>query len=157
MNQRNWKTYFFWIILSEAAGMIAGALSRDGMLAFLQSGAQSPLSPPPVVFPLVWTALYVLMGIGMAQVQLYGDGNTGRARNLFLIQLGVNFLWPLIFFNAQAYGFALLWLLLLLILALATTLEFRQQYPQAGLLQIPYLLWLCFAAVLNFSVFLRSN
>ena len=109
--------------------MIAGALSRDEMLAFLQSGAQSPLSPPPVVFPLVWTALYVLMGIGMAQVQLYGDGNTGRARNLFLIQLGVNFLWPLIFFNAQAYGFALLWLLLLLILVLATTLEFRQQYP----------------------------
>lgn len=136
--------------------MLAGALSRDGMLAFLQSGAQSPLSPP-VVFPLVWTALYALMGIGMAQVKLYGGGKTGRAQNLFLIQLGVNFLWPLIFFNAQAYGLALLWLLLLLGLVLAMTLEFRRQYPQAGLLQIPYLLWLCFAAVLNFSVFLRGN
>ena len=149
--------YFFWIILSEAAGMLAGALSRDGMLAFLQSGAQSRLSPPPVVFPMVWTALYALMGIGMAQVKLYGGGKTGRAQNLFLIQLGVNFLWPLIFFNVQAYGLALLWLLLLLGLVLAMALEFRRQYPQAGLLQIPYLLWLCFAAVLNFSVFLRGN
>lgn len=157
MNQRNWKTYFFWVILSEAVGMIAGAISRDGMLAFLQSGVQSPLSPPPVVFPLVWTVLYALMGIGMAQVRLYGRGRTDKARNLFLIQLGVNFMWPLIFFNAQAYGFALLWLLLLLVLALTMTLEFRQQHPQAGLLQIPYLLWLCFAAVLNFSVFLLNN
>lgn len=137
--------------------MIAGALSRDGMLAFLQSGAQSPLSPPPVVFPIAWTALYALMGIGIAQVKLYGSGKTGRAQNLFLIQLGVNFLWPLIFFNAQAYGLALLWLFLLLGLVLAMTLEFRRQYPRAGLLQIPYLLWLCFAAVLNFSVFLRGN
>ena len=59
--------------------------------------------------------------------------------------------------NRFSIHFSYPWLLLLLILVLATTLEFRQQYPQAGLLQIPYLLWLCFAAVLNFSVFLRSN
>ena len=133
--------------------MLSGALSREGMLSFLDSAAQSPLSPPPILFPFVWTALYALMGIGMPQVARYGKrGEISKARRLFLAQLAVNFLWPLIFFNARAYGFALLWLLLLWMLVLAMALEFGEQYRSAGLLQIPYLLWLTFAAYLNFTV-----
>lgn len=153
LNRKGWKTYFFWILLSEAVGMLSGALSREGMLSFLDSTAQSPVSPPPILFPFVWTALYALMGIGMAQAVRYGKhSEIGKAGKLFLIQLAVNFLWPLIFFNAQAYGFALLWLLLLWMLVLAMALEFGEQYCSAGLLQIPYLLWLTFAAYLNFTV-----
>ena len=153
LNRKGWKTYFFWILLSEAVGMLSGALSRDGMLSFLDSAAQSPLSPPPILFPFVWTALYALMGVGMAQVARYGKrSEISKAQRLFLTQLAVNFLWPLIFFNAQAYGFALLWLLLLWMLVLAMALEFGEQYRSAGLLQIPYLLWLTFAAYLNFTV-----
>ncbi len=133
--------------------MLSGALSRDGMLSFLDSAAQSPLSPPPILFPFVWTPLYALMGIGMAQVARYGKrSEIGKARRLLLTQRAVNFLWPLIFFNARAYGFALLWLLLLWMLVLAMALEFGEQYRSAGLLQIPYLLWLTFAAYLNFTV-----
>lgn len=133
--------------------MIAGALSRDGMLQFLESAVQPGFSPPPVLFPIVWTALYALMGVGMARVRLYGSkAECAKAQRLFGLQLAVNFFWPLIFFNAQAFGFALLWLLLLWVLVLATAMEFWQQDKAAGLLQIPYLLWVSFAAILNFSV-----
>lgn len=133
--------------------MIAGALSRDGMLQFLESAVQPGFSPPPVLFPIVWTALYALMGVGMARVRLYGPKAEGaKAQRLFGLQLAVNFFWPLIFFNAQAFGFALLWLLLLWVLVLAMAMEFWQQDKAAGLLQIPYLLWVSFAAILNFTV-----
>ena len=72
--------------------------------------------------------------------------------NLFLAQLTVNFFWPLLFFNAQAYGFAFLWLLLLWGLVLAMILQFRRVDPPAAKLQVPYLLWLSFAAYLNLAV-----
>jgi tryptophan-rich sensory protein len=72
--------------------------------------------------------------------------------NLFIAQLVVNFFWSLIFFNAQAYGFAFLWLLLLWALVLAMILTFRKVDPLAAYLQIPYLLWLSFAAYLNLGV-----
>lgn len=153
MNRRQWKAYCIWILLSVAAGMLSGALSREGMLSFQKTAVQSPLSPPPVLFPFVWTALYALMGTGMAQAALYGrPGKIRRARRLFLYQLAVNFLWPLIFFNARAYGLGLLWLLLLWALVLAMALEFGKNVRSAGLLQIPYLIWLTFAAYLNFAV-----
>ena len=69
-----------------------------------------------------------------------------------MIQLVVNFFWPLIFFNAQAYGFALIWLVLLWALVLAQILLYRKVDRLAAVLQIPYLLWLTFAAYLNFAV-----
>ena len=77
--------------------------------------------------------------------------------NLFITQLVVNFFWSLIFFNAQAYGFAFLWLLLLWVLVLAMILIFRNIDPLAAYLQIPYLLWLTFAAYLNLGVWFLNR
>ena len=79
-----------------------------------------------------------------------------RGLNLFIAQLIVNFFWSLIFFNAQAYGFAVLWLLLLWALVLWMILEYRKTDPLAALLQLPYLLWLTFAAYLNIGVWLLN-
>ena len=93
------------------------------------------------------------MGYGAARVYLAspgGDRNTGL--NLFAVQLIVNFFWSLIFFNARAYGFALLWLLLLLGLVAAMTVYFWKVDKRAALTQIPYILWLIFAAYLNVGV-----
>ena len=93
------------------------------------------------------------MGIGAAQVSLTPSSpERSRSLNLVVIQLVVNFFWSLIFFNAQAYGFAFLWLLLLWVLVLLMILAFRKVDPLAALLQIPYLLWLTFAAYLSFGV-----
>ncbi len=157
MNKENRKTYGFWIGLSLAAGALSAFLSREGTAMFMQSAAQPPLSPPGWVFPVVWTVLYTLMGISAARISLTPpkrERSTGL--NLFVAQLVVNFFWSLIFFNAGAYGFAFFWLLLLWALVIAMILFFHRTAPPAARLQIPYLLWLTFAAYLNFGVWILN-
>ena len=153
MTLKNRKPYVFWIALSEAVGLLSGLLSRSGMEAFRETVRQPPLSPPAIVFPIVWTILYALMGIGAARIyQAPPSGNRSLGLNLFVVQLVVNFFWSPVFFNLQAYGFAFFWLLLLWGLVLWMILVFRKVDPTAAKLQIPYLLWLTFAAYLNFGV-----
>lgn len=153
MVKQNWKPYVFFITLAEGIGLLSGWLSREGTQTYAQIPAKPPLSPPGWVFPLVWTVLFALMGYGAARVYQTEPGkNRSRGLNLFVIQLIVNFFWSPIFFNAQAYGFAFLWLLLLMGLVLAMTWAFWQTDKTAALAQIPYILWLLFAAYLNYGV-----
>lgn len=153
MKKHNWKPYAFWIILTEAVGALSGWLTRDGSKYFNESVIQPPLSPPALVFPVVWGILYALLGFSAARIWLSPPSpQRHRGLNLFITQLVVNFFWSLIFFNARAYGFAFLWLLLLWGLVLWMILTFRKTDLLAAKLQIPYLLWLTFAAYLNFGV-----
>ena len=143
----------FWILLAEAVGALSGWLTREGTQIYAQTIVKPPLSPPGWVFPVVWAILYVLMGIGAAKVyQAPASKTRSMGLNLFITQLVVNFFWSPIFFNLQAFGFSLLWLLLLWGLVLWMILVFRKVKPLAAKLQIPYLLWLTFAAYLNFGV-----
>lgn len=153
MKTQPWKTYAFWILLSEAVGALSGWITREGSQAFGETALQPPLSPPAILFPIVWTILYALMGIGAARIRLSAPSpERSKAMNLFIAQLILNFFWSLIFFNLQTYGLAFLWLLLLWALVLAMILEFRRVDPLAAKLQIPYLIWLTFAAYLNLGV-----
>lgn len=153
MNKKDWKPIVFWVILSEAVGLLAGLLIRNGVEFYGQTAVQPPLAPPPWLFPVVWTILYALMGVGAGLVAQQPRSEAGdRSQNLMVAQLVVNFFWPLLFFNARAYGFALLWLILLLVLVIWMTLEFRKVSPLAALLQIPYIAWLLFAVYLNAAV-----
>ena len=129
---------------------MSGWLSRRGQREYTLSAVKPPLSPPPVVFPIVWGILYALMGVGAARVYL-SEKSSDRSRglNLFIAQLVVNFFWSLIFFNAKAYGFALVWLLLLWVLVFAMTRAFSRTDTLAARLQVLYLLWLSFALWLN--------
>ena len=98
--KKNWKTYAFWILLAEGVGTLSGWLTREGTQVYEQTVTQPPLSPPGWVFPVVWTILYALMGIGAARVYLApASNNRSRALLLFLIQLAFNFLWSIVFFN----------------------------------------------------------
>lgn len=158
VKSKPWKSYVFWIILSELVGVLSGLLSKDGMEQYLRSDAQSSFAPPAAVFPIVWAILYALMGIGMARIWLYGVlPEKYNAQNIFLVQLILNFFWPLIFFNAMAFGFAFAWIILLWFLVLAMLLAFRKQDRLAGLLQLPYLLWITFAAFLTFTVWMQNG
>lgn len=158
LKKRNWKTYAFWMILSLGTGLLSGWLTREGTARFSESAVQPPLSPPAILFPIVWTVLYLLMGISAARVSLMPPSqDRSQGLNLFIVQLIVNFFWSPLFFNAEAYGFALLWLLLLWGLVLAMILSFRKTDLIAALLQIPYLLWLTFAAYLNAGVWLLNQ
>ena len=153
MNKKKLWTYAAWILLAEGIGALSGWLSRDGMKLYSQTVVQPPLSPPMILFPIVWGLLYALMGIGAARVWLTTPSpDRSRGINLFLSQLIFNFFWSLIFFNAASYGFALLWLMVLWILVLLMILAFKRTDPLGAWLQIPYLLWLTFAAYLNFGV-----
>ena len=153
MNKKPWKTYVLWIAICEAVGFLAGILTRQGTKIYAQTAIKPPLTPPGWLFPVVWVVLYALMGIGAARITL-APSSAGRSRglNLMVTQLVVNFFWPLLFFNAGVYGFALLWLLVLWGLVLWMILVWRKVETLAAWLQIPYLLWLSFAVYLNAGV-----
>ncbi len=153
MHKRKIRTYLYSIGIALGVGGLSALLSSSAMKSYEQTVNQPPLSPPPFIFPIVWTVLFILMGIGAARVWLYGEGR-GRKRGLILyvLQLIFNFAWTLIFFNLQAFGFSFVWLLALITLVGMMMLYFYFSDRTASLLQIPYLLWLCFAAVLNFMV-----
>lgn len=153
MNKQAWKAYAFWILFTEAIGALSGWLTREGAKIYQAEIAQPPLSPPGIVFPIVWAILFALMGIGTARIYL-SPASSARSHSFlpFFVQLIFNFFWSLIFFNLQKFGFALLWLVILWGLILWMILAFRKVDPLAAWLQIPYLLWVAFAAYLNFGV-----
>lgn len=153
MRNHRWKTYLFWILLSEMVGALSGWLTRESTQLYIREIRQPPLSPPPLVFPIVWAILFALMGIGAARVALTSDSLArSRGLGLFLLQLGFNFFWSILFFNARQFGFALIWLAVLWALILGMILTFRKVDRPAAWLQLPYLLWVTFALYLNFGV-----
>lgn len=157
MNMKHWKTYAFWVLLPEAVGALSGWLARDGMRLYKETLRKPPLSPPSIVFPIVWTILFALMGIGAARVYLSPPSSVrNRGLRLFLLQLAFNFFWTILFFNLQRYGLAFLWLLVLWLLILWMALTEAKTDRLAGELQVPYLLWVAFAGYLNLGVWLLN-
>ncbi len=153
MSKTTWKNYAFWILLAEAVGALSGYLSMDGMALYAQAAVKPALTPPGWVFGVVWPILYALMGIGAARVYLTQPSQErSLGLNLFVAQLIVNFFWSLIYFNAGAYAFALVWLVLLWMMVLLMIFQWSKTDKTAAWLQIPYLLWLTFAAYLNWAV-----
>ncbi len=158
MVKRNWKVYAFWVVLCELVGIVSGLLSREGIAVYNVIVAKPPFTPPAWIFPVVWTILFALMGISAARVSLSAPSNARSwGLNVFIAQLVVNFFWPLFFFNLQAFGFALIWLILLWILVAFTIYLFWKVDRAAAWLLVPYLAWLTFAAVLNGAVWLMNG
>ena len=157
MKAKNWKIYAISIAVALIVGALSGLLSMAGMEQYDMMVVKPQLTPPAWLFPVVWTILYVLMGIGAARVWLSPQSRErSRGLNLYALQLIVNFFWSLIFFNAMAYGLAAIWLVLLWVLVLLMILEFAKTDRIAAVLQIPYLLWLTFAGYLNIAVWLLN-
>lgn len=157
MKQHTWKIYAAWILLAEAVGGLSGWLTRDGAKAYSQNIIQPPLSPPAMVFPIVWGILFALMGIGAARIYLAPPSRERtNSLRIFLLQLAFNFFWSILFFNLQAFGVALVWLLILWGLILWMIVAFRKVDPLAAWMQIPYLLWVTFAAYLNYGVWMLN-
>ena len=157
LNQK-WKPYSLWILFAVAVGLLSGLLSADGTAAYAREIVKPPLSPPALLFPIGWTVLYVLMGISAARVSLTTPSRQrGLGLNLFVLQLAVNFFWSIIFFNMGAFGFAFVWLVILWVLVLWMILTFRNTDSLAAWLQIPYLIWLTFAAYLSAGIWLLNG
>ncbi len=157
MKRNHWKVFSVSVVLAEAVGALSGWLTRDGAQQYAQSIVLPPLSPPGIVFPIVWTVLFALMGIGSAIVWLAPDSQArSGALRLYAVQLAFNFVWSLIFFNWKNYGFAFVWLAALWVLIGWMILRFRALVPAAGWTQVPYFLWVAFAGYLNLGVWLLN-
>lgn len=142
--------------ISLGVGALAGFLTKDSLANVYPLLEKSSLTPPGWVFPIAWTVLYLLMGIGMALVEARGGPERSRALTLFGIQLALNFGWSLLFFNSGAYLSALLCLIVLWVMILAMAGSFASVSRPAAWLQIPYLLWVAFAGYLNAAVWVLN-
>ena len=150
MKNIQWKKLLLCIAIPLAVGGLAALLTGSSMEKF-SSLKQPPLAPPGWLFPVVWSILYVLMGIASYLVLVSGKPNR-IAMRLYALQLAVNFLWPLLFFRWEFYGFAFAWLVLLWVLIVATAMRFYAITAPAGWLFVPYILWVTFAGYLNLSI-----
>jgi len=141
-----------WLVVSFAASAM-GAVATMQAKSFYSQLVQPGWAPPPGIFGPVWTVLYALMGIAAWLVWRSGGfGPNRQALTLFLLQLAFNAFWSWLFFKWNLGLLALVDIVVLLILILVTTVSFWRVRPLAGALLIPYLLWVSFAAVLNFSL-----
>ncbi len=150
----NVKSYIYSILIALGVGGLS-ALITGGGREFYSTIEKPPLSPPSILFPIVWTILYILMGISAAMVY-NTKTSTIRDRNSALLTYGLslffNFFWSIIFFNLRWFFFALIWILILLYLIVRTIIKYYKINPIAAYLQIPYLLWVSFATYLTFAI-----
>lgn len=153
----NYKLLAICIAIPLAVGALAGFLTKDSMAAFGALNKPS-LSPPGFLFPIVWTILYILMGISSYLVITSGQGEN-KIRDAMItygLQLVFNFFWSIWFFNFGWYLFAFIWLLILWVLIFNTIASFYEISKTAAYLLIPYLLWVTFAGYLNFAIYLMN-
>lgn len=151
---KNLKPLVISLFIPLAIGGLAALLTGGGMDTFSQ--LNKPLfSPPGWLFPIAWSILYLLMGL--ASYLIWDSDVPDRDKRspllLYGIQLIVNFIWPILFFSLSWYLVSFLWILLLWILILLTTVKFYGISSRAGDLMLPYLLWVTFAAYLNWGIY----
>lgn len=151
------KQFLICIAIPLLVGGLSALITRGGMDIFETINKPS-LSPPGWLFPVVWTVLFILMGIASYLVLVSGKPQMeiNRALLIYGIQLIFNFFWSIFFFNFSLYLFSFIWLVLLWLLILATTVLFYRISKPAGYLMIPYLLWVTFAGYLNFQIYLLN-
>ncbi len=150
-----WKSLLINIAIPLAVGGIASLITMGGFADYKEV-TRPPLSPPSWLFPVVWTLLYVLMGISSYLIYEKKDVERKKALTFYAIQLAINFMWPIFFFGFDAYLFSFILLIILWIFVLLTIISFYRINKTAGLIMIPYLLWLTFAAYLNLGVYLLN-
>lgn len=141
------------ILIPLAVGFLSSFLSRSGMEAY-QSLIKPAFSPPGWIFAPVWTVLYILMGIASYRIWRLGPENpeVRSALKSYAMQLALNFLWSILFFGLGLRFLAFIDIILLLIFILITTIQFYRLDKPAAYLMIPYILWVSFAAVLNYTI-----
>lgn len=150
--------YAVAIAIPTTVGIIAAALTRDSMDIY-DTLKVPPFAPPGILFPIVWTLLYVFMGVSSALVFIDRELAPYETRKGFLLygaSLILNFSWSIIFFKLQASFFALLVLGVLLYTIIKTIIEYYKVKPLAAFLQIPYALWVGFAGYLNTAIWLLN-
>ena len=148
------KIYAKSILIPVIIGGIVGLFISSSID---YSGLEKPfLSPPSIAFPIVWTILYILMGISYGILESKSQADSS-IKLIYYSQLFVNALWSILFFYLKWRFFAFLWLVFLIALILIMIKTFYNKNKVSGLIQIPYLLWTLFADYLNLSIYLLNR
>lgn len=146
------------LLITLGGGYVIGKFTQES--AQVYNTLNKPwFSPPAIAFPIVWTILYILMAIAAYRIFLRHKqgGKTKSALWFYIIQLVLNFAWSIIFFHFELYGLAFIELIILLIFIVITTIKFFKFDKIAGILMIPYIIWVSFAGVLNFFVWMLNE
>lgn len=155
MNKNNRSALVISILIPLAIGSLSTLVSGNRSMYF--SINKPALSPPAFIFPIVWTILYILMGISSYIIYESESPRKSNALRTYAVQLFFNFFWSIIFFGLSQYFFAFLWLLALIILIAVMIYQFYKISPAAAYLQIPYFIWCLFAAYLNFMIYIMNK
>lgn len=148
------KIYAKSILIPVIIGGIVGIII-SGSIDY--NSLEKPfLAPPSIVFPIVWTILYILMGVSYGML-LSKDLVDSKVNIIYYLQLFVNAMWSIFFFTLKWRLFAFIWIILLAILVIIMIVEFYKKDKLSGLLQIPYLIWILFASYLNISIYLLNK
>ncbi len=153
------KTYVIAIAIPLGVGILSSLLTMGNMTVYSELETP-PLSPPSLLFPIVWTLLYALMGVSSAIIWENRAAMPRKADEGLLyysMSLVFNFLWSIIFFNLRQFLVSFVWLLALLYLIIKTIQSYRKVSPSAAYLQIPYALWVAFAGYLNFGIWFLNR
>ena len=146
-----WKALIASLALSLGTGFLSTLLTPNIQDNYAQL-YRPPLAPPGWVFPVVWTVLFILMGLAAYFIYVSDSENKSAALRLYVLQLALNLGWTVIFFRFGAYLPAFLWLVILWFLVFMLVRQFGEIDELSGKLMAPYLIWLTFAAYLNLSI-----
>ncbi len=147
------KTYIKSILIPVIIGGLVGLIIfRSIDYNYL---IKPMFAPPSILFPIVWTILYILMGISYGILKS-NNLNDCQVKSIYYFQLFVNALWSIFFFTFKWRLFSFLWILLLDVLVIIMIYRFYKKNKLSGLLQIPYILWILFASYLNLAIYLLN-
>lgn len=154
----NLKRLIISLIIPLAVGGLSAFITQGDMEIY-KTVERPPFSPPSIVFPIVWSVLYILMGISLYLIWNSDDRYTDKtfAYTLFGFQLFLNFIWSPVFFSANQYLLAFIILIVLWITVLLMIVSFYKISKPAALLQIPYLIWVTIAGYLNIGIYLLNR
>jgi tryptophan-rich sensory protein len=154
-NLKKIKIYIKSILIPLIVGGIVGILISSKFMDY--NTLQKPiLSPPSILFPIVWSILYILMGVSYAILK--SNNLIDKKINLiYYLQLAFNAMWPILFFILKWRLFSFIWIIILAILIILMIIKFYNKNKVAGLLQIPYLLWVIFASYLNIAFYILNR
>lgn len=145
----NYKKLIISVLLPLVLGGLIGFITNP---SFNYKDMITPsFQPPAIIFPIVWTILYILMGIS-SYIVLSSKKDVEVPLKYYILQLIVNLLWPVIFFTLQMYKLSFVLILVLIYLVIRMIIEFYKINKTSAYLQIPYLLWLIFASILNLAI-----
>lgn len=141
--------FIFYVFLPLILGSIVSLLFDTSSYSLLN---KPPLSPPKIIFPIVWSILYLLMGISYYIISY--EKNNKKVSVLYYLQLSLNIIWPILFFKFNLYFLATLDIIFIIVTLVNLIYEMYKINKTSGILNIPYLLWLLFAFYLSFGVYL---